>query len=247
MKRALLLLFAFTFSFGLVMGQVCTPQWSGSGTSGIEPDTIVNLPPAYENTPYDVVVQFKVPHADSSIVPIVIDYVELLSVDGLSTIPASAAFSYSCNPSNCQFHGDSVGCVRIQGTPTAVGTYALVINVKVHAGALAIPISTTGYEIVVNMPIGIAPISHTRFDVSQNSPNPINTRTEVYVNLPKSGNISMKISNVIGNEVYKTILSGKQGLNAIWIDASKYAPGIYFYTISDGKSSVTKRMVVEKK
>src|SRR4030095_636201 len=125
------------------------------------------------------------------------------------------------NPTDCHFPGDSVGCVRIQGTPTTVGTYPLTINVRVHAvGGLTIPIATPGYKIVVNMPIGIAPISHTRFDVSQNSPNPVNSKTEVYVNLPKAGDIDIKVSNVIGNQILKTAVVGRQGLNTIWFDAS---------------------------
>jgi hypothetical protein len=246
MKQAILFLLV-KFSFlTIASAQPCIPQWTGVTPSGIEPDTITNLPPAYENTPYDIVVQFKVPKVDSSIVPITVDYVELTGIDGLSAIPNSSPFIYNCNPADCKFLGDSVGCVRIQGTPTEVGTYPLVINVTVHAGLIAIPLATPGYEIVVNMPIGIDPISLSKFDVSQNSPNPVTTKTEIFVHLPSGGPISFKISNVIGNEIFKTEIDGRQGLNALWINASKYAPGIYFYTATDGRSTVTKRMIVKK-
>ena len=64
--------------------------------------------------------------------------------------------------------------------------------------------------------------------------------------MPTGGPISFKISNVIGNEIFKTEIDGHQGLNSLWINAAKYAPGIYFYTASNSKSSVTKRMIVKK-
>src|SRR6185295_254067 len=144
------------------------------------------------------------------------------------TIPASVPFYFQCNPPGCSFHADSVGCVSIKGTPTTIGTYDLTIATNVYITPNAfVPFSTTGYRIVVNYPIGIAPVSQTKFDVSQNLPNPIVTKADIYVNLEHAGNLSIKISNLVGNEISKQTVVGKKGFNTLSIDASRFSPGIY--------------------
>jgi hypothetical protein len=169
-------------------------------------------------------------------------------VGGLDAIPASVNFYTQCNPVNCSFHSDSLGCVSIKGTPITPGVYELVINTDVYITPNAsLPYSTPGYRIVVNNPIGIAPLSQTTFDVSQNLPNPVVTKANIYVNLEHAGNLSIKISNLVGNEIFKQTVIGRKGFNALSIDASRFAPGIYFYSVSDGQHSMTKRMVVDKK
>jgi len=45
----------------------------------------------------------------------------------------------------------------------------------------------------------------------------------------------------------KQTAMGKKGFNTVTIDASQFAPGIYFYSVSDGENSITKRMVVDRK
>ncbi len=236
------------FTFSLSAFSQCTPMWVDTGY-GISPDTIVNLPSGNVGSPYSAVVQFKTP--SSTIYnnqTIYIDHVVLTNVDGLSSIPGSVPFYFQCNPANCAFYADSVGCVNIQGTPTTPGTYDLTIQTNVYITAVVyLPFSTTGYHIVVNNPIGIAPISQTNFDVSQNTPNPVRTKTNVYVNLEHAGNFTVKISNLVGNEVLKQNNIGKKGFNSTSIDASALASGIYFYTVSDGEHSITKRLVVDRK
>ena len=249
MKQALLV-FAVVLATSLKLySQVCVPQWTEPG-SGIYPDTIQNMPPAAVNVPYDITVQFKVPKTDSSIVStgIDVDHVELVNVEGLEAIPSSVPFHFNCNPSSCSFKADSTGCVRIQGTPNQVGVYSLTISSKVYITPVVfLPVDFSGYEIIVNETIGVSNISQSKFDVSQNSPNPANGKTLIYTNLPYAAMIELKISNVIGNEVYKTTYTGKRGLNKIYFDCASFAPGIYFYSVSDGKNSLTRRMIVEKK
>lgn len=229
--------------------QACIPNWTEPG-SGIYPDTLTDLAPGMPNVPYDFTVQFKVPLVDSSIIStgISVDHVELTGVTGLDLIPASTAFHYNCNPTSCSFKADSVGCVRIQGTPTTEGSYPLTINAKVYISPVVfLPVNFSGYHITISSTIGIPNLSQSKFDVSQNLPNPVHSKAQVFVNLPKAGAIEFKVSNVIGNQVFKTTIPGHQGLNSIAFDATSYAPGIYFYTVTSGNNSITKRMVVEKK
>jgi len=247
-KLSLLLVITLSLIFMKANAQVCTPMWTDT-TSGISPDTIVNLPPAYINTPYSTVVQFKVPSTTTyQNQTINIDHIQLTGVAGLSSIPASVAFGYQCNPADCSFDADSVGCVLITGTPTTAGTYPLTINANVYLNQIIfVPFPTTGYKIVVNESSGISSVNTTRFDASANFPNPFSGTSSVYVNLVHAGNITLKISNLVGNEVYSQTIPGKKGVNEISIDATKFPSGIYFYSASNGTETITKRMVVDKK
>jgi len=228
--------------------QVCIPMWTDT-SHGINPDTTINLPPANVGSMYNAVVQFRVPtSAPYNGGSIAIDHIVLTNVDGLSVIPAEVPFYFQCNPPDCSFHSDSLGCVSIKGTPNTIGTYNLTIEANVYfTPVLYIPFPTAGYRIVVHNPIGIPPISETKFDVSQNLPNPALNKTNIYVNLQHAGNFTLKISNLVGNEMLKETIMGKKGFNTVNIDASQFAPGIYFYSVSDGENSITKRMVVDRK
>lgn len=226
---------------------VCQPEWTQPG-SGISPDTTVNLPAGYVGQEYMTVAQFKVPKkAPYNNDSIDIDHIVLTNVSGLSTIPASTPFLFSCNPPDCAFKADSVGCVSIFGTPSVAGTYPLTIEANVYiTPVLYIPFPTPGYEIVVYQNIGVPELSTTHFDVSQNSPNPFGESTTVYVNLEKATSYTVKVSDLVGNEVFRNTLSGKKGVNETLIDGSRLKSGLYFMTVSDGEHSVTKRMNVQK-
>jgi hypothetical protein len=81
--------------------------------------------------------------------------------------------------------------------------------------------------------------------VSSNYPNPFTGKTSVDVTLAKAGDVSIEISNVVGqvlsNINYQNLHSG---LNTLTIDATAISHGLYFFTVKAGNSSVTKRMSV---
>ena len=83
-------------------------------------------------------------------------------------------------------------------------------------------------------------------DVAQNQPNPFNGTSTVYVNLNKESNLSLDVTNMMGQVVY-SINAGQTsaGLNKLEIDGSQLSSGVYFYTVTAGKSVVTKKMIVE--
>lgn len=247
MKKVLIILLVLNFS-ATVKAQICTPYWNDT-TWGINPDTIDNLPPAYVNIPYDAVIQFKVPStAVFNNLPISIHHILLESIDGLSAIPTTVPFFYNCNPTTCSFEKDSIGCVRLQGTPSAVGTFELLINTKVYPSSnFGFLVPATGYRITVSEVIGIPQLNQQRFDVSQNFPNPVNSISDVTVNITVPENIKLTISNLVGNQLFSGEYNGKKGINHLTIDAAGYPEGIYFYTVSCGELSITKRMVVNRR
>jgi hypothetical protein len=51
---------------------------------------------------------------------------------------------------------------------------------------------------------------------------------------------------MVGKQVLSRMVKADRGQNAITIQADQLVPGIYFYTISDGKKSVTRKMTVSQ-
>jgi hypothetical protein len=78
-----------------------------------------------------------------------------------------------------------------------------------------------------------------QFALQQNYPNPFNPKTVIRYQLPNSGFVTMKIYNVIGQEV-ATLLNKEEteeGEHEIEFDASNLSSGVYFYRLSVGSLS----------
>ncbi len=83
-------------------------------------------------------------------------------------------------------------------------------------------------------------------DVSQNFPNPFNETSSVIVNLKTKSDLSLEVVNITGQRVFETKSKAAfTGANVLTIDASNLTPGVYFYTVRAGESTVTKKMIVE--
>ena len=85
------------------------------------------------------------------------------------------------------------------------------------------------------------------FELSQNYPNPFNPSTMISYNLAKEGFVSLKVYDVLGNEV-NTLVSKQQtaGQYNVKFDASRLNSGVYFYTLTSGNSSLTKKLMLMK-
>ncbi len=97
---------------------------------------------------------------------------------------------------------------------------------------------------------GIAELKNnvpSEFSLSQNYPNPFNPTTNINFTIPKSGFVSLKIFNALGQQV-ATLFSGFQKAGSYKVDfnASALASGIYFYRLQSGSNSVTKKLVLMK-
>lgn len=85
------------------------------------------------------------------------------------------------------------------------------------------------------------------FALEQNYPNPFNPSTKISFSIPVQGNVSLKIFNVIGQQVdeivNENLSAGNYSFN--W-NASDQTSGIYFYKLQAGDFVETKKMVLLK-
>ena len=90
---------------------------------------------------------------------------------------------------------------------------------------------------------------HTRlsstFRLYQNYPNPFNPTTTIEFDLPKTSGVSLKIYNILGEEV-ATLLSASllSGFHSVEWDASHMASGVYLYRLEVGNYAETRKMVL---
>lgn len=87
----------------------------------------------------------------------------------------------------------------------------------------------------------------TKFELSQNFPNPFNPTTTIQYSLPFSEKVSLKIFNLLGEEV-KTLTDDFQeaGKHSVQFNANNLASGIYLYRIQAGSFVETKKMILIK-
>jgi flagellar hook assembly protein FlgD len=86
-------------------------------------------------------------------------------------------------------------------------------------------------------------ISNT--SVSQNYPNPFNGITTITVNLEKAADLSMTVSNILGQQVMNMNRGNvSSGTYYFQVDGTDLQDGVYFYTVKANNTEVTKKMIV---
>ena len=81
----------------------------------------------------------------------------------------------------------------------------------------------------------------------QNFPNPFNPATVIKFSLPESGFVMLKVYNIIGETVAILINEKLQAGNYSYdFNAPELTCGVYFYKLTSGKFSETKKMILNK-
>ena len=85
------------------------------------------------------------------------------------------------------------------------------------------------------------------FVLEQNYPNPFNPSTKINYSVPNSGFVTLKVYNILGQEV-ATIFSGQlhAGNYVATFDGSKLAGGVYIYRLEAERTSISKKLILLK-
>jgi hypothetical protein len=141
-----------------------------------------------------------------------------------TTLPSGWVW-YNCNANAFAYF--------YQGSLTSYSSYVLQtkkMNVTVITG-----VENQGSPLPVN------------YILNQNYPNPFNPVTNIHFSIPKDGNVTLKVYDILGNEV-ASLYNGylKAGYYNTEFDGSKLSSGIYFYRLTAGSFSETKKMILSK-
>ncbi len=86
-----------------------------------------------------------------------------------------------------------------------------------------------------------------KFGLAQNYPNPFNPATSINYQLPVAANVSIVVFDVAGREVARLVERYESvGFYSVNFDASNLASGTYFYRITAGNFTQTKKMLLVK-
>ena len=87
----------------------------------------------------------------------------------------------------------------------------------------------------------------TEFALYQNYPNPFNPSTTISFDLPRQSYVTLKVYNVLGQEVATLVNGGRQaGRYSIPLEATEQPSGIYFYRLTAGSFSDVKKLIILK-
>jgi hypothetical protein len=86
-----------------------------------------------------------------------------------------------------------------------------------------------------------------KFSLSQNYPNPFNPSTQIKYSVPLSGFVSLKVYNLLGEEV-ATLFEGVRNIGnyTATFDGTKLASGVYVYQLHANNFTDTKKLLLLK-
>ncbi len=86
-----------------------------------------------------------------------------------------------------------------------------------------------------------------KFELAQNYPNPFNPTTQIEYSVPRKGFVTLKVFNVLGQEV-AILFSGVQaaGNYTATFNGSRFASGVYFYKLQAENVTLIKKLVLLK-
>lgn len=266
MKR--ILLFALSVLAVNAISAQCTADYDfGTEPFGVSPDPVAgeSFEVATVNMPYVDIIHILVPTQANDIdetlpegVPI--DSVILAGVSmelaGVIYTPEEIGLSVICNnnddsPNPCTFLGGVQYCASLEGTPTQMGTYNLVINVQgwttIFGNPIAQDISFDQYVFIVNEDgTFVSEYADDNVTLGQNIPNPADGMTSIPFTMESPGIVKLTVVNLLGEVLINDQVQGKRGQNSAKLDVGQLDSGIYLYSIETKGKKLTKRLVINR-
>jgi photosystem II stability/assembly factor-like uncharacterized protein len=143
----------------------------------------------------------------------------------------------------------NVGFVNGNGSSTEMHYYSFADN-SVSAGKYFYRLKqldfSGSYEYSSEVEVTVIEVLND-FTLQQNYPNPFNPSTKISFSIPQSGYTSLKVFDVLGNEV-ANIIEGElsAGSYELRFDASGLSSGIYFYSLTSVEFTKTMKMILSK-
>lgn len=130
-------------------------------------------------------------------------------------------------------------------TNLEIGVFAYFVNGTLNNQSIMLNSKKAMVDVATG--IGSETGSLENYSLSQNYPNPFNPSTNIKFSIPKNAQTSLKIYDVLGNEVstyFNQFLNA--GTYSVEFDGGSLSSGIYYYKLISGDFSETKRMMLVK-
>ncbi|RPI00419.1 MAG: T9SS C-terminal target domain-containing protein [Calditrichaeota bacterium] len=124
-----------------------------------------------------------------------------------------------------------------------IKTYTMDDNTWQNASLLGTAVLTAGATEVDDY----EPAVIIGYALDQNYPNPFNPTTSISYSVAKTGNVELKIFDLLGKEVSVLVNEVKSaGRYSATFDGADLSSGVYFYTLNTGDQTFTKKMTLMK-
>jgi aminopeptidase N len=137
----------------------------------------------------------------------------------------------------------------LSGSLSYIGAYSFTVRCTDSSS----PVKTDDQNYVINVlnidAIGDENTSNlpTDFMALGNYPNPFNSSTIIRLSLPNAGHIKVDIYNMLGQQI-QTLYDGYMDAgekDIVW-DGSSVSSGVYFYKVTSGERTATRKMLMIK-
>lgn len=240
-----------------------TPQDS----SGLEPNW-PGLPCITQGQAYNEVINLKNFGSVSGIT------VEWLRVDSITGAPAGINWNMTVptgNPTNQLFTNED-GCIEVSGTTNAAtGNYQLGLYVCVKVTLSPSPLCDEANSLIQTIgqlspgaslpdfsyflrviedggtcPDSLVGINElTSVSGLKVFPNPFSSKAVISFNSDVNAKFTARLTDVMGREVYAETINATTGSNRVELNRNNISTGVYFFTLTDGKATATRRIIVE--
>jgi hypothetical protein len=269
MKKVLLTFLAI-LPLAFLSAQNCTPDPAYQDSTGVFPMPYdANNPAAGGGINECAVIGedfnfvFTVAVGDSITLPgspqaAALDKVVVLEVNNLPV-----GINYVCEPTNCSFEKNTLGCVVLSGIPTAANTamaYEMEIKVNVFISGLPFPIPITfpdnnlapgvySLQLLANAsdPCDAVATDERLADQVKMAvqPNPTAGPITVNVHADIFGKFEFQVVDFLGKSVHRETVQINEGQNYIDFDGSFLPNGLYILVLENELGRIAQKMTIQ--
>lgn len=252
MKKIIILFLAITFSTTILSAQDCVRDSSIIGTGDLflpAPWTpaapVYNLASACIGEAYQQSLTLSVP-TTYTFAGNTLSINSMSIATGGAIINYPAGMTYTCDPPNCVFVAGTLGCILLQGTPSADNPAPDTVDLNFNAlisSFLDIPLELpSSLDASSHLYLTIRPSSECSVTSTDNTatslmelqaiPNPFTGQTQIEIQSKQSGNFQLEIFDLLGHPVQSEKVALTAGMNQISYDGHDLVTGIYFFSVS---------------
>jgi len=184
--------------------------------------------------------------------------VSIATSGAISGLPSG--ITYLCDPPNCVFNANTLGCILLYGTPNnpaqAPDTTDLVIEATISTSVGPFPsffpdaiTPGSNYYFVLaqagNCIVGAYDLNNQISSV-KNSPNPFSDATNISLVSKVTAEFNFEVFDVLGRNLYAQTVNFVEGENKFTFEAGNLPNGSYYYLISNAESKVSRLMMIAR-